>query len=187
MRYIKLLLTSTLIAGLAGCTNIPVNQDYSGEQPLTNYATYQWLNTEQFPTETSSQQLKKQQPFMAKRIETAILKNLHTRDALIVRNQPQAYIDYSYTVNRTEELEPSTTVGVGIGSGNVGFRGIFPIAYEKRVYENAVWKVYIYNAKQQLIWHGSAEKPVKKFKTPTEAQAYTQSIIDAIMAQYPPK
>lgn len=182
MRFLKLsalLLVITSLGSLTACNSIPVNQDYSAKSQLVNYQSYQWFNP--------NNSVKQQQPFVAERIENAILKNLHARNALIVRQQPQGYIGYDYRITRTEKLEPSTTIGVGIGSGNVGFRGMFPVDYETRVYEDATWQVDIYDANKKLIWRGTATKPVTQFNSPKDAQAYTKEIIDAIMAQYPPK
>lgn len=172
---------------LSGCSSTPVTQDYSTKTPLVNYQTYQWLPANKSKLLGSSSHIKANQPFVAKRIEQAILNNLHKRGALIVRQQPQAYIDYGYSITRTEVLEPSTTVGLGWGSRHFGFRGMFPVDYETQVYEDVTWRVDIYNANQELVWRGQTVKPLQSFSNPQQAEVYTQQVIDAILNQYPPK
>ena len=148
---------------LSACSTNPVLQDYSSKTQFTNYQSYQWL--EQKPNALASTQ-----PFVAKRIEQAIINNLHAKGAMIVREQPQAYISYDYRIHRTETLEPSTTIGMGFGSRHFGFGGMFPIEYETRVYEDAEWIVDIYNQNKQLIWRGKTIQPLETFSVPAEAE-----------------
>jgi len=177
---------------ISGCSSIPVTQDYAANNvnnpnnPLKNYSTYQWLpNT--LSTQSNAHELKRLQPFVAQRIENAIMKNLHARGAMLVRYSPEAYISYGYSVKQTQTLEPSTTLGFGFGTGNIGFGTRIPADYETHVDEDATWTVDIYDTSRQLIWRGQAKKSVQNFTKPQEAQAYTQQVIDAILKQYPPK
>lgn len=171
---------------LGACSSIPVSQDYSANSRLVNHSTYQWLPNSLSQT-SNAQDLKRMQPFIAQRIEKAIMNNLHARGAMLVRYSPQAYISYGYRIQRTQSLEPSTTIGFGFGSGNVGFGTSIPIDYETQIYEDAIWTVDIYDSKRQLVWRGEAKKPVQSFSKPADAQRHTQQVIDAIMKQYPPK
>jgi len=177
---LKPFLLLAFVISVSACSTHPVVQDYSSKTQFTNYQTYQWL-----PQKSST--LASAQPFIAKRIEQAIINNLHAKGAMIVREQPQAYISYDYRIHRTETLEPSTTVGVGFGSRHFGFGSMFPIEYETRVYEDAEWIVDIYDQNKQLIWRGKTIRPLETFNTPAEAEQHTQNIIDSILNQFPPK
>lgn len=179
---IKLLMVWFALLVLSGCTSNPVIQDYASQTQFSNYQTYQWLTSSE-----STHKTLQRQPFIKQRIEQAIIKNLTQRGALIVRQQPQAYISYGYEIFRTETLEPRTTLGLGWGYRHFGFRTAFPLDYETQVYEEVEWSVNIYDANKKLIWQGKTLKPLKSFKNPLEAEAYTQEIINAILNSFPPK
>ncbi len=178
---LKVVLPILFAIGLSACSSNPVIQDYSSQTTFSNYQTYQWL------PEGPSTRIQTIQPFEAKRIEQAIINSLHKKGALIVRDQPQAYISYNYQIHRTETLEPSTSVGVGFGSRHFGFGGMFPVDYETRIYEDAIWTINIYDNEKHLIWQGRTSRPLETFASPQESEAYTQQVIDAILDQFPPK
>ncbi len=180
-RLFPLLILPTLL--LSGCTSIPVTQDYASKTKFVDYQTYQWAPA---TLDSKPQKLKAKQPFIAERIEKAILNHLKNKDAKLVRYPPQAYISYDYEVERTEVMEPSTTIGVGIGSGNVGFGGVFPVSYEKRTYEDAKWTIDIYDINRTLIWRGSAKQSLQEFSSPKEAEKHTEKVVDQILKQFPP-
>ncbi|GAB6071424.1 DUF4136 domain-containing protein [Thiomicrorhabdus hydrogeniphila] len=184
--FTQLSFAGILLSILTACSGIPVSQDFTDRNDLTNYQTYQWLPAN-MQSEPKAQQLKTQKPFIAQRIETAILNNLHKRGALIDRNQAQAYISYHYSISKTQVVTPSTSVGFGWFGRNVGIGTRVPLGYDTDIYYDVKWQVDIYNANGKLIWTGESIRPLKEFETPEEAQTYTQEVIDAIMAQYPPK
>lgn len=181
-KILKTLLLTGAIASLAACSSNPVVQDYSSQTQFSEYQTYQWL-----PPHSKNSSALKNQPFIGQRIEQAIIKNLTQRGALMVRQQPQAFISYGYQVSRTESIEPRTTLGLGWGFRHFGFRTAFPIDYETQVYEDAEWSVNIYDQNKSLIWQGKTNRSVQQFSSPKEAEAYTQEVIDQILAQFPPK
>jgi len=183
---LQLFFVGVLLSLLTACSGIPVTQDFTDRSDLTNYQTYQWLPAS-MQSEPKAQQLKTQKPFIAQRIETAILNNLHKRGALIDRDQAQAYISYHYSMSKTQVVTPSSSVGFGWFGRNVGIGTRVPLGYDTDTYYDVKWQVDIYNPNGKLIWTGESIRPLKEFKNPEEAQAYTQEVIDAIMAQYPPK
>ena len=175
-----------VLAGLlSACSTIPVSQDYASRATLSNFKTYQWLPAS-MQTSPSAQQLKQKQPFIAQRIEKAIMNNLHNRGALMVSQMPQAYVSYHYSEKETQVVTPSTTIGFGWHSRNIGFGSRFPMDYDTETYREAKWVVDIHSVSGQLIWRGESTRPVETFNNPQSAQAHTQRIIDAIMQQYPP-
>lgn len=180
----KIAIIGVLTSLLSACNSIPVTQDYSNRSALVNHQTYQWLPAS-MQSQPTAQQLKKEQPFVAQRIEKAIMNNLHSRGALMVREAPQAYVSYHYSVNETKVVTPSTTIGFGWHSRNIGFGSRFPMDYDTETYRDVKWAVDIYNNQGQLIWRGESTRALQRFNDPKEAQAYTQNVIDAIMQQYP--
>ena len=181
----KLLFIAVITSLLTACSGIPVTQDYTDRSALTNYQTYQWLPAS-MQIAGNAQQLKSKEPFIAQRIEKAIINNLHKRGALIDRDQPQAYISYNYSVSKTQVVTPSSSVGFGWYGRNIGLGTRVPLGYDTDTYYDVKWEVGIYNTHGQLIWRGETVRPQENFDTPEQAQAYTQEVIDAIMNQYPP-
>ncbi|WP_040726820.1 DUF4136 domain-containing protein [Thiomicrorhabdus sp. Kp2] len=182
----QLIFIAVSVTLLSACSSIPVTQDYSNRSALVNHQTYQWLPSS-MQTSPSAQQLKSSQPFITQRIEKAIMNNLHQRGALMVREAPQAYVSYHYSVSETQVVTPNTTIGFGWHSRNIGFGSRFPMDYDTETYRDAKWAIDIYDANGKLIWRGETTRPVESFSTPQESEAYTQKVVDAIMQQYPPK
>ena len=174
----KILSVFSMLLLLSACSTIDVKQDYASNTQFQQYQSYQWLDVNKSKT---------LEPFFNERFQQAILNNLHQRGAIMVRENPQAYISYDYVLRRTETLEPVATVGLGFGVRHFGFRSYFPMEYETRIYEYLDWKVNIYDRNQKLIWQGSTTTPRMVFDNPQEAEAYTQKVVDSIMNQFPPK
>jgi len=177
----KLFIVVFLVSLFSACSTTEVKQDYSSSTQFIKYQHYSWL------ADANALKVESDYPFVAKRIKSAILKTLHGQDAMIVRDRPQAYISFDYLVTRTEKLEPSTTVGIGWGGPHWGFKGMIPVEYETTIDEKTEWVVRIFNRQKQLIWQGNTTSPFTQFNNPKEAEAFTDSIIQQIMAQYPPK
>ena len=182
----NLIFMGILVSLLSACNSIPVTQDYSNSNTLINHQTYQWLPAS-MQTSPTAQKLKTTQPFIAQRIEKAIMKNLHNRNALMVREAPQAYVSYHYSEKEMQIVTPNTTIGFGWHSRNIGFGSRFPMDYDTDTYREAKWVIDIHDANGKLIWRGESTKPVESFSKPQDSEAYTQRIVDAIMLQYPPK
>jgi len=182
----KLTFIALLVSFLTACSGIPVNQDYTDRSALINFQTYQWLPAN-MQMANNSQEVKSKEPFIAQRIEKAIINNLHKRGAFIDRDQPQAYISYHYSVNKTQVVTPTTSIGFGWYGRNIGLGTRVPLGYDTDTYYDVKWEVGIYNLNGQLIWRGETERPQQIFDNPEQAKTYTQEVIDAIMNQYPPK
>lgn len=179
-------LLSLVLVSLSGCSGIPVSQDYQATSTLKNYATYQWLPVE-MQTEPTTASLKKSHPFIAQRLEKAIQQNLHNRRAIFVRQAPEAYVTYHYSVTQVQTVAPSSTIGLGWHTRSLGVGTRFPMDYSTEVYEEAKWGIDIHNAAGELIWRGESTGAVERFASPQEAEKNTQAIVDAILSQYPPK
>ncbi len=183
---LSIVMFSLVLASLSGCSGIPVTQDYQATSALKNYATYQWLPVEMqtAPTTTS---LQKTHPFIAQRFEKAIQENLHNRRAIFVRQAPEAYVTYHYTVKQIQTVVPSSTIGFGWHTRTLGVGTRFPMDYATEVYEEAKWGIDIHNAAGELIWRGESVRALENFASPQAAEKSTQAIVDAILSQYPPK
>lgn len=183
---LSIILLSLVLASLSGCSSIPVSQDYQATSTLKNYATYQWLPVE-MQTAPTTASLKKAHPFIALRFEKAIQENLHNRKAIFVRQAPEAYVTYHYSVTQIQTVAPSSTIGFGWHTRSLGLGTRFPMDYTTEVYEEAKWGIDIHNAAGELIWRGESVGAVENFASPQEAEKRTQAIVDAILSQYPPK
>jgi uncharacterized protein YceK len=183
---LSLVLLGLVVASLSGCSSIPVSQDYQAKSVLKNYATYQWLPVE-MQTAPTTASLKKAHPFITQRFEKAIQENLLNRGAIFVRQAPEAYVTYHYSVTQIQTVAPSSTIGFGWHTRSIGLGTRFPMDYTTEVYEEAKWRIDILNTVGELIWRGESVKSVDNFASPQEAEKNTQAVVDAILSQYPPK
>ncbi len=183
---LSIVLLSLVLASLSGCSGIPVSQDYQATSALKNYATYQWLPVE-MQTAPTAASLQKTHPFIALRLEKAIQENLHNRRAIFVRQAPEAYVTYHYSVTQIQTIAPSSTIGFGWHTRTLGVGTRFPMDYSTEVYQEAKWIIDIHNAAGELIWRGESVGAVENFASPQAAEKSTQAIVDAILDQYPPK
>lgn len=182
----KAALLMLTVAGLSGCSSIPVSQDYQSVSVLKEYATYQWLPSA-MQTAPTADSVQKNHPFIAQRLEKSIQNNLHNRKALFVRQAPEAYITYRYTTSKVQTVTPSSSFGFGWHTRSVGLGTQFPIDYTTETYEEAKWGIDIHDTTGALIWRGESTQSVQGTTTPAEAERNTQAIVDAILSQYPPK
>ena len=191
MRHLALhktliILFATSMLLLSGCSRIYVSQDYDVSTPLKVHATYQWLPSS-MQKQPSIDEVSATYPFVAKRIQKAILNHLIPRASVFVKKAPEAYISYHYSVIENRRMEPSTTVGFGWQSRHFGFWNAFPVNYTEVVTREASWTIDVHSTTGELIWRGQSTGAEPVFETAQETLKHTQTIIDAILNQYPPQ
>ncbi|GKT11751.1 MAG: hypothetical protein ISEC1_P0720 [Thiomicrorhabdus sp.] len=180
-----IIMFATLVL-LSGCSRVYVSQDYDTSSPLKIHATYQWLPIS-MQAKRTTERVEKAYPFEAKRIQKSIMNHMISKGAVFVKKSPEAYISYHYSQSETRSMEPSATIGFGWGSRYLSVRNIFPVNYTEVVTSDATWQVDIYSAKGELIWRGESTGATPVFNTAQESQKHTQSVINKILQQYPPK
>ena len=80
------------------------------------------------------------------------------------------------------------TIGIGIGGGGgnmgVGVSGGIPIG--GRVVNQQLTMDFIDSEKDELVWQAIAEGEMKERATPQQKEAYYISVVQKILAKYPP-
>jgi hypothetical protein len=98
---------------------------------------------------------------------------------------PQIYINF---YARESISNSRNTIGIGIGSGGgnvgVGVSGGIPIG--GKVVNQQLTMDFIDVEKDDLVWQAVADGEMKERATPQQKEAYYISVIQKILAKYPP-
>ena len=110
---------------------------------------------------------------------------LHLR-GFVKNENPQLYINFY----ANESLSgPRSTIGIGVGSGGgnlgIGVSGGIPIG--GRLIEQQLTVDFIDVEKDELVWQAVALSEIKEQATPQQKEAYYVTIIQKILAKYPPR
>ncbi len=99
---------------------------------------------------------------------------------------PQIFINF---FARESVSNSRNTIGIGVGSGGgnigVGVSGGIPIG--GRVINQQLTMDFIDVEKDDLVWQAVAEGEMKERATPQQKEEYYVSVIQKILAKYPPK
>jgi hypothetical protein len=114
-----------------------------------------------------------------------ITDSLLQQRGFVKSKTPQLYINF---FARESVSNSRNTIGIGIGSGGrnvgVGVSGGIPIG--GRVVNQQLTMDFIDTEKDDLVWQAIADGEMKERATPQQKEAYYVSIIQKILAKYPP-
>lgn len=183
-RFNITLFSLLLILGLAGCSTIPVNQDYDSTTNFTGIKSMQWLPATQ-QTEPKASEFVKQQPLIAKRIQSAISQSLSAKGIKLVNQSADAYITYHVSVQSKLRSEPFTTT---FGFGTFGRRGgiVFQTAPELYEVDEGKLVIDILNLQEEVIWRGISTSLLTEQATPQQTTELVNRVVDKVLQQYPP-
>ena len=103
-----------------------------------------------------------------------------------VKNEtPQLYINF-YARERISPSQSSIGIGVGSGGGNVGVGVSGGIPIGGNVLNQQLTMDFIDTEKDDLVWQAVAEGEMKERATPQQKEVYYVSVIQKILAKYPP-
>ncbi|MEA3405862.1 MAG: DUF4136 domain-containing protein [Pseudomonadota bacterium] len=174
-----------LIFGVTGCSTIPVNQDYDSSANFSGIKSMQWLPTAQ-QTEPKASEFVKQQPLIAKRIQSAITLSLSAKGIELVDQSADAYITYHVSVQSKLRSEPFTT---SFGFGTFGRRGgiVFHSAPELYEYDEGKLVIDILNLQGEVIWRGISTSLLTEQSSPQQTTELVNQVVNKVLQQYPPK
>ncbi|CAM1346395.1 DUF4136 domain-containing protein [Tenacibaculum crassostreae] len=120
-----------------------------------------------------------------KRIEQELISGLEAKGMKLAEN-PDMYI------NLLSEERPSlnrNTIGIGIGSGgrNVGFGISGGIPIESRKINQQLTIDFVESKNNQLIWQSISNSEIREKTTPEERVKHYKTILNKVLANYPPK
>lgn len=99
---------------------------------------------------------------------------------------PQIYINF-YARESVSNSRNTIGIGIGGGGGNVGVGVSGGIPIGGRVVNQQLTMDFIDVEKDDLIWQAVAEGEMKERATPQQKISYYTSVIQKILAKYPPK
>ncbi len=171
MKFLAILIFTIVLAS-CGAT---VAVDYDQQTDFSKYNSYNY-----FPTIDSG---------LSELDDTRIIQitdSLLQQRGFVKSEVPQLYINF---FAREQISNSRNTIGIGIGSGGgnvgVGVSGGIPIG--GRVVNQQLTMDFIDVEKDDLVWQAVAEGEMKERATPQQKEAYYISVIQKILAEYPPK
>jgi hypothetical protein len=114
-----------------------------------------------------------------------ITDSLLQQRGFVKSETPQIFINF---FARESVSNSRNTIGIGIGGGGgnmgVGVSGGIPIG--GRVVNQQLTMDFIDAEKDDLVWQAVAEGEMKERATPQQKEAYYISVVQKILAKYPP-
>lgn len=185
MDVLSRLFMVALLLGLAGCSNIPINQDYDASADFSAIKKVQWLPVQQ-QVKPTAHDFQKQNPLIAKRIQNAIQASLATKGIALVNDQADAFVTYRFSVENKLRSDPfRTSFGFGTFSRHSGIMfNTSPDFYE---YEEGTLVIDILDMRGNLLWRGISQSLLTEQSTPAETTKLVNAVVEKVLSQYPPK
>lgn len=169
---------------LSGCASVRVSQDYRPGSDFTRYHTYSWQSMEV----KRSENIQVNNPLMQERFRQAIDGTLAGRG--YVKADPGDFqVSYEYSIQTRLESEPFNT-GIGYGWGRYHHSGGIGISTNGgiRQYDVGVLAIDFFDGRTgQPLWRGTGSELVTTHSTPEENTAFAYRMVEAILAQFPPR
>lgn len=170
MKFLPILVLSIFLVS-CGAT---VVVDYDKQVDFSKYNSYNY-----FPTIDSGLNQLDDGRIMQ------ITDSLMQQRGFVKSEAPQLYINF---YARESVSRSRNTIGIGLGSGGgnvgVGVSGGIPIG--GNVLNQKLTMDFIDTEKDDLVWQAIAEGEMKERATPQQKEAYFVSVIQKILAKYPP-
>ncbi|XOL41181.1 hypothetical protein KCTC32420_01563 [Aequorivita nionensis] len=170
----KLLSILVLTIFLASC-GATVAVDYDKQVDFSKYNSYNYFpNIDSGLNELDDNRI------------IQITDSLLQQSGFIKSETPQIYVNF---YARESVSSSRNTIGIGIGSGGgnvgVGVSGGIPIG--GNVLNQQLTMDFIDVEKDDLVWQAVADGEMKERSTPQQKEAYYMTVLQKILAKYPPK
>ena len=188
MKVIKFMMVGTLLAMLVACAGIPVSTDYDTSRAFSSLKTYAWMT----PKKKLIIDPLVDNDLMNRRVQRAVENRLAALGFSKASEQQGADFFITYHVSAEDRISISSFYNsfgyypcwngcYGRGYGGVGMNDVSVRHYKQGTFMLDV----IDPASTELIWRGIAGKRLTS-GTPQERDLYVDSIVDAILAKFPP-
>jgi hypothetical protein len=159
----------TLAAVLSACSGIRVRSDFDSRTDFSAYRTYAWL-TKRPPSQPA--RAPEVSDILMERIQRAVAGELAGKGLRRVKEEAASLL-VTHHVSIEEKLQFTDPY----------------FAYDRvKTYEEGTLLIDFIDAKtQQLVWRGSGQTKLREAPTPEERDQRVKEVVDAILAQYPPK
>ena len=167
---------------LSACTYVQVSQDYDPLTDLSHRGTWQWREAVQPPVGD----LRIDNPLLDRRIRTAVANNLESRGIVHAGDRPELYLSYHLVLERKIESD-TTHASMGFGRYYHPWYGGIGTETSIRQYDESRLTIDIHEVDTgRLLWRGVGTYRFRTYKTPQNAAAAMQKIVDKILLQFPP-
>jgi hypothetical protein len=188
MKSFKLLSVAVLLVLTVACAGIPVSTDYDTSRTFSSLKTYAWMT----PKKVLIIDPLVDNDLMNRRVQRAVERRLAALGFSKASEQQGADFFITYHVSAEDRISVSnfhSSFGYypcwngcyGPGFGSVGMNDV-----SVRHYKQGTFMLDVVDpASSELMWRGIAGKRLAS-GTPQERDAYVDSIVDAILAKFPP-
>ncbi len=171
MKFLSVLLITLLLTSCGASVAV----DYDQQVDFSKYNSYNY-----FPTiESGLNQLDNNRIIQ-------ITDSLMQQRGFSKSENPQIYINF-YAKENVSNSRNTIGIGIGSGGGNVGVGVSGGIPIGGRVINQQLTFDFIDVEKDDLVWQAVAEGEMKERATPYQKEEYYISVIQKILAKYPPK
>ena len=169
---------------ISACSKVQVSQDYDPEMRFPDLRSYSWKP----PKVKESSDARVSNPLLHKRFQQTIDRVLAEKSFVPSQNA-DFLVSYDFSIRSKIQSRPvSTGFGFGVGSyrryGGIGFDTGSDISQ----YDLAVLVIDVYDSKTDtLLWRGTGSEIYGSHPSPEKNMAMVNSLVEAILAQFPPK
>ena len=169
---------------LSGCARVQVSQDYDTGMSFPELHSYSW----KLPKISENADLRVSNPLLHQRLHRAIDRVLSEK-GFVQDHNSDFLVTYRFFIRTKIQSTPvSTGFGFRFGRyyryGDVGFNTWTDI----RQYDLAVLVIDVYdNTSNTLLWRGTGSEIYGSQPTPEDNIAMVNSLVESILAQFPPK
>jgi hypothetical protein len=184
MKNLTFILLSLVLLVFTGCSKVQVSQDYDTGMSFPELRTYSWKP----PIIPKNADPRVSNPLLHKRFSETIDRVLVQKGFDLSQNN-DFLISYDFSIRSKIQSSPvSTGIGFGVGSsrryGGIGF----DTGTDIRQYDVAVLVIDVYDSSSNtLLWRGTGSEIYGSHPSPEDNMAMVNSLVEAILAQFPPK
>jgi hypothetical protein len=186
--WVKAVGLLAVLVWLAGCTGIPVETDYDPDYKLSLTSSYAWMEA----PKSAVRDPIVDNDLLARRVQRAVDGELAAQGLKLVGADQNPELLVTYHAGATEKIDIDTT------DSFYGYYGYYPCwhCWGPGLYGRDVWVRYytegtlvidIVDAKtRKLVWRGTADRRIPKFKSPLERDVFMRDSVAAIFRHFPP-
>ena len=185
MHFLGLIVYLWIATVLSGCASVRVSQDYDVASDFSQFQTFGWASEAQPKTGD----IRTDNPLLDARIRKAVEQALVGKGLRQVDKEiPDFTAAYRLVVQSKIESSPvSIGVGTGFGIGSGSYGGIGVGTSNVESYDEGLLIIDFTDTKNgDLIWRGTGSKRLPRQSDPQRTTEEVNSLVDKILAQYPP-
>lgn len=179
-----LVILSLVLLVFSGCSKVQVSQDYDPGMSFPELRSYSWKS----PKISENADARINNPLLHKRFLESIDRVLAQKGFGQSQNN-DFLVTYDFSIRSKIQSSPvSTGFGFGVGSsrryGGIGF----DTGTDIQQYDLAVLVIDVYdNSSNTLLWRGTGSEIYGSQPSPEDNIAMVNRLVEAILAQFPPK